>query len=697
MRARLAWLLVGASAVALSVDTVLSAITYGSLVSERAVAVHGWPLVLGAAFGSAVMGALIVSRHPRHLAGWLLVVVGITSSMSLVTETYSIWVIEQDGSGPEWSGHIAAWLSVILGAPLAIACLTVIFLVVPDGRFLTPRWRYVALAAAVGVVAFVAGTTTNRSPLTYEVNDDSNAEISLFTIVAILIGLLLVVAALLASVAGMVRRLRRSQGETRQQLRWIAASAASIAVAVVFYVVVQVVRGDEEQTFLASTPLFAAYFLLPICIAVAVLRHRLYDIDLIINRTLVVAIGAAFAALGYVGLVVGVGNAVGSRTGGFWPSLLATVVVALAFQPLRRRVVRVADRLAYGRRAAPYEALGEFSRRLADTPSADDLLQAVAEAAGHAAGATRSDARLAIPGHAGEDVVATWAAAAPAGEVPGPGEEARVHEIAVTDRGERLGSISVTLPAGRLLREGEAVLLADLADQAAVALRNAALEAAVADNVERLQEQTRDLAASRSRLIEARDRERDRLSATISRRVLPHLLPLPDALRELEAAARLRAESGASSAAHVGTRLDQLMAGSGAALDALREITRGVFPTQLSRSGLAAALTAHLSGSVPAGTLEVHPSAQGASFPPRVEAAAYFCYIEAARGLGAPVSVVLSRRDGQLSLQAAGRTLGAVDVQHLRDRTEPLGGVVRTDVVDQRTLLHLTVPCEVAT
>ncbi len=158
-----------------------------------------------------------------------------------------------------------------------------------------------------------------------------------------------------------------SHGEQRQQVRLIALSAALIALGLICLVVVQVSNGGQ-QTWLASMPLYVAYFLLPILFAIAVLRYRMYDLDVIINRTVVLVAGTAFAALGYTLLVVTVGRMVEGRTSGFWVSLLATALVALAFQPLRRSVVRLANRLAYGVRAQPYEALSDFSNRLAGHP-----------------------------------------------------------------------------------------------------------------------------------------------------------------------------------------------------------------------------------------------------------------------------------------------------------------------------------------
>ena len=103
-------MLVAVSAGCLAVDTVLAASTYGSLFSEQAVAEHGWPLVPGAALVASLMGALIVSRHPRHLVGWLLAFIGVTTSLSLLTSTYGIWVRNQYGTGPVPRGP-ATWLT----------------------------------------------------------------------------------------------------------------------------------------------------------------------------------------------------------------------------------------------------------------------------------------------------------------------------------------------------------------------------------------------------------------------------------------------------------------------------------------------------------------------------------------------------------------------------------------------------------
>jgi signal transduction histidine kinase len=453
----------------------------------------------------------------------------------------------------------------------------------------------------------------------------------------------------------MVRRLRRAQGEARQQLRWIAASAAFIAFGLVWLFAVGALNGGE-QTFMASTPLFLSYFLLPICTAVAVLRHRLFDIDLIINRTLVLGLATVIVAAGYVGLVVALGSALGAWAEGFWPSLLAFAAVAMGFQPLRRRVLRLADRLAYGARAAPYDALAAFSRGLDVRPDPDLLLPCVAEAAGQAVSARSVSVRLDLD--TGPQLAFRW----PEGDTTSNPSAGPAEEVPVTDRGGRLGSICVTMPPGRDLREHERRLLADLADQAAIAFRNARMQAELGSHVAELDRQTAELGASYRRLVEAGDAERRRIEGAISRDVLPQLTGVPAALD------RLCLGDGAADT------LDRLVTAATEALESLRDLTRGVFPTLLARAGLGPALSAYLVRSGRPVPLELHETVVGRRFPARFEATVYFCCTEAVAETDRPMHVELSVLEGQLVLQITGARPGPATRQAMVDRVEALRG-----------------------
>jgi signal transduction histidine kinase len=341
-------------------------------------------------------------------------------------------------------------------------------------------------------------------------------------------------------------------------------------------------------------------------------------------------------------------------------------------------VVRVADRLAFGAAAAPYEALADFSRRVGDSPDPSDLLPAVAEAAGQAVAAGRVVVLLHVG--SGPDQRAVWP----------PTDSGRPlttgTELAVVDRGERLGTIRVEMPAGHPLRVREHRLLADLADQAGLAFRGARLTAELSGQVARLSRRTDELAASRRRLITAADAERSRLERAIAREVLLHLQPLPDRLRQLSSA-----RPGAKRPVDPSS-LEPLVQSLNTALEALREITRGVFPAQLVRSGLPMALTSLLARAGSARRLVVEDLAAGQRFDPRVEAAAYFCVVEAVHDLGEPVVIVLDAQADQLQLSVSGTDRGGLPVDEMRDRVEAAGGSVSIAEDRGRAVIEVRAP-----
>ena len=671
--ARLAWLLVGLSVTCEIADTVITS-TYRPLFSEESLAVHGWPLTAFATMGAATMGALVISRYPRHRIGWLLSVVGSFSSVSLLMESYSLWVLAHDGPGSDLAGKVTGWFSLLLGGPFALTGLAIMFLIAPDGRLLSRTWRYAVALSALGLGCFVVGLLllpgVSAGDMVIDTSEMGGKAIaSLFKY-----GLWIITAGLVAAVASLVVRMRRAEGVLHQQLRWILASGLFLPATLIWRQVYEGVNGGE-QTLQATVPLFVAYFFIPIFTAIAILRYRLYNIDLIINRAVVFAVGTAFVAGGYVLLVVLLGSGLGARTGGFWPSLLVTAAVALAFQPLRRRVARLADRVAYGARALPYEALSDFSQRLGDSPAPQALLPAVAEAAGHAVSARRATATLRVLGGPGES--ATWPEDAPQGS----GD----FEVIVRDGGEALGSIVVEMPAGRALRDAERRLLHDLSDQAALAFRNASLDAESAANVAALDLRTMELTASRRRIIEARDDECRRLESAISRGVFPFLDRLEHSVNVL----RVAAESTAPLEG-----VDELLVEVAATLESLRSLSHGVFPTQLDRAGIGPALAALLSKSAPRVALQLDPSAEGRRFGARAEAAAYFCCNEAVPDCSSAGRVVVSVDGSDLVVHVHGLVGESMDLQAVNDRVEALAGTLQLAADADGEVLTLRVPID---
>jgi hypothetical protein len=662
MYARAAWVLTALTVLIAGADVWVTS-AYRSLLSEEAIALHGFPFVTAAAVGSAVMGAVIVQRYARHPIGWLLCLTGFVASISLLAEAYSVWVVTADGPGSRSLGGVAGWISSLLGGQLSLAALAILFLVAPDGRLLSRRWRFAAIVTLVGLGSFTAGLLT-MSPTRFDLEMHEVGPVGSLLFAA---GVPLITVGLIAAMVSMVRRLRRSHGEQRQQLRLIALAVVFVAVSLVFLIVVQLFNGGR-QTWTASLPLFISYFCMPILFAVAVLRYRLFDLDVIINRAVLLASVILFAGIGYTGLVVAVAALVNTRTSGFWLSLLATSLVALAFQPLRRRFVRLANRLAYGARALPYEALSDFSRRLAEMVSPRLLLPAVAEAAGRAVSARSSITVLQVPGTAGVSEV--W---------PSASDAAPEFEVPIRQGGDTLGSIGVTFPKGRRLRAADERLLQDLADQTALAFRNVAMESELAAHVAALDRTTRALADSRRRLIAADDAARCQLEAAISRTVLSYLRPMPERLSRLSVA-----RSGITAV----DELEQLVTQTTTALESMRELTHGVFPTHLARAGLARALASHLARVGPGVSLSVEPSADR-RFPATVETAVYFCCVELSRARPAAARIDLRIVGADLVVQVRGVALDEIDVQAIVDRVEAVGG---SPSLDDTRLLSVSIP-----
>ena len=664
-RVRLAWAFVVLSLALAVTDTVFTSLR-APLLSRLAWIDHGWPMISLTTLSCSVMGALVVSRYPKHPIGWLLLGAGL-SSISISTESYSIWALDGSGHGPALAGHITGWVSNLFGAPLAMTAVVIIFLIAPDGRFLSRRWRWVAVAAVTGLAVYTSAVAA-LSPTDFVV-DTTDVGPGLSAVASV--GITLMVLSLLASTACLVIRIRRAHGATRSQLLWIVASATLLATAFVWYLIAQAIDGKHANGA-AVLFLYAAYLSLPMCIAVAMLRHRLLDIDVIVNRALVVFLATALVGATYVLVVVGLGSALGGKVG-YWPSLLATAVVAIAFQPARRWVVRVADRLAFGAAAEPYDALAEFSRRLGDSPDPSDLLPAVAEAAAGAVGARRAVVTLALPSAADRFVV--W----PAGSAAGSGPTT---DIPISDKGEVLGSLHIEMAPGRAGRARDTALLTDLADQAAVAFRNARLSAELTYRVAELDEQARALEQSRHRLITAGDAERSRLERAVTREVVPHLRDLPAELEHI-------ADGGRGPLTVELVRA--LRAEAEAALESLREITRGVYPAQLGRTGLEPALRSLLARRDDA-TLTVADDHDLPRSDPRVEAAAYFCVSEAVRDLGGPVEVSLARQEHDVCVCIDGHDGGELPLDNMRDRAEALGGTITSRTRAGRVSLEVRLP-----
>jgi signal transduction histidine kinase len=419
---------------------------------------------------------------------------------------------------------------------------------------------------------------------------------------------------------------------------------------------------------------------LPVAIGAAILKYRLYDIDVVISRTLVYGALAAFITAVYVGIVVGVGTLVGS---GGKPnlvlSIVATAVVAVGFQPVRERLQKVANRLVYGKRATPYEVLSQFSERAAESYAADDVLPRMAHVLADGTGAEQAEVWL----RSGPTLrpAAVWPnadGAAPtesprsvplAGDtVPEIPEATRVVEV--RHQGELLGALTVSKRQGESLTPVEEKLLDDLASQAGLVLKNVGLTAELLARLE-------ELRASRQRLVAAQDEERRRLERNLHDGAQQNLVALKVKLGLAEVLAE---KDPARAKALVG----ELKSDADEALETLRDLARGIYPPLLADKGLAAALE----GQARKATVPVIVDADGIGrYPQDIEAAVYFCVLEAMQNVqkyahATRASVRLSQEGGALSFEVEDDGDGfdpetvkrGAGLTNMADRLDALGG-----------------------
>jgi hypothetical protein len=305
-------------------------------------------------------GALIVARRPGNRVGWLLLAAGLSVGISGLVQAYA-----QAGLGLP-GVRLAAWLSNWTWVTLS-GLVVFLLLLYPDGRLLSPRWRLVAWAAAVGCgLAAVCSALYPELPALPGSRNPTGLYGSAGQVVRAtfpVLSLMLLVLQL-AALASLLVRFRRSRGVARQQLKWLAYGAAPMLLAAS----VPLPAGLRPwQTAVANVVAWA----LPAAIAVAVLRYRLYDLDRLVNRTLVYATLTVLLGGCYAGLVLGLGQLLGRDS-----SLAvagATLAVAALFQPVRRRVQAVVDRRFNRRRHDAARTIGAFTERLREQVDLDTL------------------------------------------------------------------------------------------------------------------------------------------------------------------------------------------------------------------------------------------------------------------------------------------------------------------------------------
>jgi hypothetical protein len=315
------------------------------------------------------VGAVLAARRPRHPVGWLLLGLGALIGLSGFIDGYAPYgLLARPGSllAARWAAIYSPAVTIA-----GIACLSFVLLLTPTGSLPSPRWRWWARVAAAAPVVFVVALTLEREPLdpTYRsvTNPLGLRALQLPMAITDTVASGITVVAVVVGALSLVVRFRRARGVERQQLRWVTLAAVLVSLAILM-VLAGMGAGNPLLIIWAAGVSFAV---LPLAIGAAVARYRLYDLDRIISRTLAYGLLTLLLGGGYAGVVLGLGQLLGRDS-----SLVvaaATLAVAAAFQPARRRIQHAVDRRFNRRRYDAAQTITTFGARLRQQVDLDTL------------------------------------------------------------------------------------------------------------------------------------------------------------------------------------------------------------------------------------------------------------------------------------------------------------------------------------
>ena len=654
------WVVASVTVIAFAFAVVLNerAGSYGSGAWE----LLAWSL---AGFSSTGVGLLLATRRRANPIGWLLLVNGAVIATLGLSESYADYaILAHPGAlpGASWGVLFSqrAW-------PLLFAAITAIAWVFPDGRLPSPRWRPYAIAGAVSyallvVLSFLA-TERFEEPFVGQPSPLPELPESVVAIPFALTGLG-ALASLFGGALAMRSRLKRSAGIERLQFRWLAYAASLIPGAVVICLVENAITGNDGSATIAA--LIVALTAVPIAIAIAVMRYRLYEIDRLVNRTLVYAGLSAALVAAFAAVSLGLGLAIGS--GSTLPTAVATLIVALLFGPLRARMQLLVDR-RFNR--ARYEGLRKVEGFLADLRAGRATPEQVKTVLAEALGDAELELLFALPDGIEVDTIG------------------RVVERATGDGRARTPVRRGNLPLATVLHDETLGQRPDLLESVIGA---AGLAIEIARLRVEVRRQLAEVEESRERIVTAGYEERRRLERDLHDGAQQRLVSIGLALRHLQGQLPAEAEQAKI--------LDSTVDEVARAIAELRELARGVRPAGLD-DGLATALQALASRS----GLRIKVEATGERFEERFETAAYFVASEALahaakHANASQVAVTARRRNGGLVVSVADDGVGGAapspgsGLAGISDRVVALGGSVTVaSPAGEGTVVTVELPC----
>jgi len=613
----------------------------------------GTSVLMAIVLSFSIVGAIIATRRPDNWLGWLFCADGLLISFQNFAGVYASFhgTAASPGSlpGAPWS----ALLDDSLWIPFLFMTTAFLFLLFPEGQ---PVGRGRKNAVILASVAAVVATTVAGlfEPTLYIYPDVPNPiGVQLPSIVSgPLTGasFLVLLSVLVYAVVNLFRRLRGSSGEERLQFRWFTYS--TLLILLLFL----------PSAFLPSVPVFVqllgalALFTLPVAVGISIMRYRLYDIDVVIKKTVVYAILAGLIVIvGAVVILVLGAIAVGPVSNNRALLITAGAVMGFAVWPLRLVASHIADRIVFRGRETPYEVLTSFADRVAETYSTDDVLPRMAQVLAAGTGATSAAVWLRVG--EGFRIAAVW----PAGsEEP---DAIPIEATEVRHQGEVLGALSVSMPANDPMNPTKETLIKDLAAQAGLVLRNVRL--------------IEELRGSRRRIVAAQDERARKLERNIHDGAQQQLVAIQVKLRLTDGMIE-------RDPAKAHALLAELQRESNEALEDLRDLARGIYPPLLADKGLPTALEAQARKS----TVPVVIRGDGTGrYTPEIESAVYFSCLEALQNVAkyaeaSRVTVELTQTNGNLAFEVrddgrgfnASTTSYGTGLQGIADRLAALGG-----------------------
>jgi hypothetical protein len=358
----LPWTLVALSVVLLTAAEILAVVD--GMSDGFGFNVFIWAIAL--VFGAT--GGLIATRHPRNPIGWLFLVAAVSAGLAALSGTYADYYVAE-GPGPQALGEAAAVYGDLSWMPFIVLPATFLLALFPDGHLLSRRWRPVAWCAAIGmgggfVIGFIKpGPIADQPQMTNPFGVDSPLISPLEGLTLLMVGI-----GMVGSSISLVLRFRRSHGEQRQQIKWLALAGAVAVVTIVVCVSIYDILGERVADGLMMLSIMG----LPAAAGIAILRYRLYDIDVVINRTIVYGALTAMLAVVYLVSVLLLQLLLESFTQGSGLAVAAsTLATAALVRPARARIQAVVDRRFFRRKYDAAQTLAVFGSRLRDEVDLD--------------------------------------------------------------------------------------------------------------------------------------------------------------------------------------------------------------------------------------------------------------------------------------------------------------------------------------